>query len=526
MAKTQQNTAPAFAFKLTEVQLIALTIALAAGYAVYSFFSDGFYQHDEAAHFLNMHGFWYNPNSILGNWAKPGYKLIFAPVSLLGIHALVFVNSLVAALSCYMAYKLAETVGSKIPVLAVIMLALQPFWVQLSFRNYSEPITALILIAAVLAHYKHKEWMASLLLSYTAMIRQEMYILIGLYGLYLLYKRNWKAAFLLAVFPLVHNVWGWSAKGDPFFLLHEVMGFSQKIQDAYPRQGFSHYFKMSLTIFGGLTLTYFIAYLGQGLFSKKKWHWFILIPAALYFSAHVIFSIQSYKIGPSTGGNLRYLIVISPLLAVLAGIAAERMLDYTTWDERKKLLYLWVPFIVVVFAFLSYKHNNIVLTTDRDFIPVLIVLLSISLVFIKLSPKSFVISLLGIALVSVFLTIRPFHKSPEDEVVYNFVEWAKDRKLEDNHLLMNHTLIYYYYGKVEREFANGAEHIMQETVDDAPIGSIIVWDSHYSYRPKLRDGQLLYSYFLEKPDQFKQLVKPIITPDQRFGIFVFEKIKG
>ena len=49
--------------------LIGLTVALAVVYFVLSRLSDGFYQHDEVAHFISMRQFWHDPNVALGNWA-------------------------------------------------------------------------------------------------------------------------------------------------------------------------------------------------------------------------------------------------------------------------------------------------------------------------------------------------------------------------------------------------------------------------------------------------------------------------
>lgn len=43
-------------------------------YFSYSFFSNGFYQDDEVAHFINMRDFWSNPWIIMSNWANPAGK--------------------------------------------------------------------------------------------------------------------------------------------------------------------------------------------------------------------------------------------------------------------------------------------------------------------------------------------------------------------------------------------------------------------------------------------------------------------
>lgn len=505
-------------------QLAAITGGAFLVYFTYSFFSDGYYQHDEAAHYLNMRSFWYDPSVIMGNWAKPGYKILYVPFSLLGPSALIVVNSLVTSLTCYVTYKLSQAIGLKIPILAFIFLALQPFWLQLSFRNYSEFITALILICSVYAHHKNKYWVAALLLSYTATIRQEMYPVIAIYFFYLAYRKQWIPMLCLGVFPLIINGIGWMQSGDPLSLVNQIIGKSQTIGNAYPRQGGDHYFKMALTVYGALTLTFFMAYIATGLFHKRKWHWFIFFPAVAFFGMHVIFNIKTLDFGPATGGNLRYLVIISPLLAVLGNIAVERMLVFKSFKEKKWVFFVLVSFAFAVLIFLSYAHNNIKFTGQKDLFPFLTVVLSVGLAAISLPSKKFVYASLGIAIFSVLVTVKPYKITAEDTSCRQFVEWAKHSNIEERPLLLNHTMIYYFYGKVAEDFKNGAERINETTVSEAEPGTYIIWDSHYSYRPNLRSGSLKHTYFLERPEEFRLVINPIITPDQRFGIFVFEKL--
>ena len=66
-----QNNKPA-----TERLPLLVTLLLMLLYFAYSFKSKGYYQQDEANHYLSMLRFWYDPAAIMGNWAKPGYKIL------------------------------------------------------------------------------------------------------------------------------------------------------------------------------------------------------------------------------------------------------------------------------------------------------------------------------------------------------------------------------------------------------------------------------------------------------------------
>ena len=124
---------------------------LAAGvlsllYFAYSLKSKGFYQQDEANHYLSMLRFWFDPTAIMGNWAKPGYKILYVLTALGGQKLVTFQNCLFAGFSCFFAYKTAEKLGAGNPWIAFILLASQPLWISLSFRNYSEFPAGFLLI--------------------------------------------------------------------------------------------------------------------------------------------------------------------------------------------------------------------------------------------------------------------------------------------------------------------------------------------------------------------------------------------
>lgn len=513
-----------FVWKVRTSHLLLLTVLVAVAYCLYSLVSDGFYQHDEVAHFLNMRTFWHDPGAVLGNWAKTGYKLLFAPVALLGTTAVLIVNCLVAAFCCYFAYRLAEELGSETPLLAFVFLAPQPFWLQMSFRTVPETLLALVIVCAVLMHYRRKLFYAALLLSYAVVIRQELYPVLVLYGLYLLFRREFIPALTLFLFPACYHLWGWVANDDPAYLLNQLLGHSQRFTHAYPRHGFGHYFRMSLVIFGALPVTFFLVYLGQVLFYKKKVHALPLVIIAVYFLEHSIFNARSITVGPATGGVLRYLIILSPLIAVLAAIGIDRLKEFKNAGDKVKLAYILVPFVMAVYVFMKYRHNNLVFTDETDFIPVVTVIVSVLLVFVSLRRNALVVYVIICSIGFAFLAVRPIKRSSEDTIMLRVVQWARDNRFESGPMLVDHPLFYYYSGKLPHEFANGADKITAEGVEEAAVGTKILWDSHYSFRPEFKETQVDFTYFMERPDTYRLMTEPRYFSDIEFWVLAFEKI--
>lgn len=510
-------------WEFTNHQLWLATGLAALVSILYSLFSDGFYQHDEAAHFINMQRFWHTPEVIMGNWAKPGYKILIAPFSLFGTFGLVIVNSCIAASVAFFSYKIAKDLKLKFPIIVFLLLVTQPFWVQLSFRNYSEIITTFILVIAVRSHLRSKYILAALFLSYIITIRQEFYPIIALYGLYLLWQKQGWAILALALFPILHNSIGWGLTGDPFYILNSVLGFSGDIQSAYPRQGGAHYFLMSVPVFGSVTITFFLVYIMQSVTQSVKIHWGILIPILTFLGLHVLFSLESFKIGPSTGGNLRYMIVIAPLMAILAGVAVERIIELDSVKQRLPYLFVLIPFVLIVFFFMTYEHNQLKYIYKRDFIPFFSVLICIEIILFAHSKKYYLIGITTIALFTAVLSVSPHKKTQEDQLVFETAQWLEEEGLLDQALLMNHALLFYYLGKIPEDFEPTVQPIDAESVEKAEQGSLIVWDSHYSYRPQRNEQAISHHYFLERPETYKLINGPLSTENQLFSVYIFEK---
>ncbi|MCS7019170.1 MAG: hypothetical protein RMJ87_09905 [Cytophagales bacterium] len=511
-------------------QLWIATALLAIVYFAYSFSADGFYQQDEAAHFLSMRGFWFSPNSILSNWAKPGYKLIYALPALAGAKFVTLFNCIVAALTAWLAYRVAEQLGSRIPALAFFALALQPLWFNLAFRNYSEIITACLLTWGIWQHLQQKWTTAALVASYITFIRQEFYPFLGLYFVWLAFHRKWLSAFLLATFPLIQNIWGWSITGDPLYLLHQILQSGSEIGDAFPRKGFDHYFRMSATIYGAPVVLATVVYLTMRIAQAKnnvrmllqKPDTIVWLVFVLYFLMYCLFNWQTVHIGPSGGGNLRYVLVIAPLAAVMTAFAVEW---WESFQPKSLLLYVMGALTVVVAWLMTYEHNYVVFTNQRDWRPFVLFIAGVFILLFPLQQQQKWIAFATLLVFSAVITVRPIKLSGEDAACQRLAEWYKTYEQtygEPPALFLHHDMFYYYLGKTRYEFRARPQFITDKNVKAAPAGSLILWDSHYSYRPELRKESLTYEYFTTKPEQY-EIIHEIISDDQTFGVLVFRK---
>ncbi len=498
-------------FSLSDLQLLILTVLVALAYFVYSFASDGFYQHDEIGHFFNMQDFWTNPNSILSNWAKPGYKLLYALPILGGIQVVTFTNCLFAAASCFIVYRLAEKEKLKYPLLAFLLLACQPMWIQIAHRNYSEIPTAFIYLLALFFFQDKKYILAALIISFSCFIRQESYFIAFAFGLFLLFRKQWLAFITLGIFPLLHGIWGALSSGDPLFLVNMVLKTSGSYATLYPRQGGDHYFLMSITVFGAVATTLFVLYFAVYSGKKFKLHYGILALFGIFFMEHVIFNTKFLNFGPSTGGNLRYLTTISPFLALIGFIALEKYFNLEKKAKTKVILILSI-YLFIVLLFMTYKHNNIVLIKDqRDILPFVFSLGTVLVVLVTMQKTIKIWLISTLLILNMCLAVKPFPLSEEDIMLKNtalFLE--KDTDLFKKQVWARHTLVAYFGQNLKT-----TNKFNKDNLDQIPKGDLIVWESHYLQR------EIDYRFFTENAQVYKAVY---YKQGSRFAVIVFEKL--
>lgn len=520
---SDQGTIVSPLYQLQTKWLLALTMLIAVLYYFYAGKSPGMYQQDEAGHYTSMLTIWHAPEKILTNWAKPGYKVLYAIPALFGKQFVIFLNCLLAAFTGFFAYKAAEKQGVETPLLAFILLVTQPLWVELAFRNYSEIPSAFLLSLSYYFWVCDKKLVSAMLASYICTIRQEFLPIAGLLGLYLLWTKEWLAAFSMILFPLGQHVWGWLSFNDPLFLYNQIFGQSADLKDIYPRKGFDHYLKTSIVIFGASAVTYLVAYMGIKALGKKQPDWILLTPILLYTLINCLFNWQSHPVGPSTGGNLRYLLFVSPLVAVAGAIA---------FDDLRKLAkpYQLIPVIAVlgllVLAYMNHKHNYIELTEESDTKPLMGVVLASIALFLPLKGWTKVATVAGICALFVLLTVRPKKMSEEDTTCKQAAAWyieqasTFDKKL----LIVEHPMLYYYMERSPYNFPIEPQTMTKAHIDSAPAGTLLLWDSHYSFRAKRNANQYNYDFLLNQPDRFR-LVQEFVAADQTFGVFAIEKLR-
>ncbi|MGB4853214.1 MAG: hypothetical protein WBQ38_12945, partial [Ignavibacteria bacterium] len=120
------------------------------------------------------------------------------------------------------------------------------------------------------------------------------------------------------------------------------------------------------------------------------------------------------------------------------------------------------------------------------------------------------------------LSFNPKKLSPENIAVKETSEFISSLNLKDKEVFYNHTFIPFYNDKYYRESPGNFKRLISENLKNAGQGSIVIWDSHYSYRPKDMKNDVQLEVLKNNPGY--KLLKNVNSSDGRFASFVFEKV--
>lgn len=584
---------------INDKQALLITLLIGIISYFFSFNYTAFYQGEEGAQYMDALGFTHNlklnPQAIMGNWPKTGWKIIYGPIAVMfGKQGVLIANCLFASFSGFFSYKLASKIMERKTALPFIFLISQTLWFILCYKFYSEIPTAFLLVLGIYLFYCEKFIPAALTLSYVLLLRQEFVFIMPYFAVVLLKRKQWIAFFCLGAFSLIYNFAGYLQTGDFLYSIHESIKYSNMILGSAPRQGFDNFFVMSGAIYNHVVVCLVILYLAQvALRQVEKIEWHIIVPAVGFFIIHCLFnvkldpadpnfnptslmypsivlsllviiavrallkkeSMQQHKttlyIGaavtclallyfkdavvnlihnlPTTGGNLRYVLVVSPLLAVLAAKAIDNMRFV---KNRMVLLFFLLPLFGLVAATMTYPHNWIVMITetgDRDYLPILLCILTIILILVIKNIRMLTISVTCLCALSMLLYVKADKLcctgnceklNNENCEQKKITDYVIANKLDQKPIMQNLALMNFFMNKNNWDYKNGCYQMYGDsTLDKAKVGTVIIWDTHYA----TKYGKVEYAYFQKNQQKYK-LIKEFRSEDDRFAAIIVEKV--
>lgn len=197
------------------VHILPYVIYLLAGIVSILLFNGTGDSGDSITHYLFARYAPFHPEYYLNHWAKPVFVLLASPWAQFGFIGIKIFNFCCMITSAFAAHKLAHHVKLPNSWLIPFLFLFAPLNYILTFSGLTEPLFSMVLSFALLCSVKNRLVSAAILVSFLPFIRSEGLLIIGVFGLLFLLKRNWKATAAMIAGSLIFELIGYAA-GKPF----------------------------------------------------------------------------------------------------------------------------------------------------------------------------------------------------------------------------------------------------------------------------------------------------------------------
>ena len=308
-----------------------------------------------------------HPVLFFNHWAKPVFVILAAPFAQFGFNGIKFFNLLVTLFAIFLTYRTAETIGIRNAPVAIILMIFMPLYYVLTFSGLTEPLFALFLISSVFLALSGKGMPAALVVSFIPFVRSEGLIILALFAVWFLSRKEWKNLALLATGHVVFSLAG------SFFYNDILWVFTRNpyITDATYGSGNLLHFVQQLNYVIGIPV-YILLVAGLiryilAAFLKKfpvRSAEVLLIPVMFlaYFLAHTLFWYFGWF---HSMGLKRVLLGVAPLMALIALRGINFLAEELPEGKRIPRLAIGGILLAWVVAF-PFTHNPAAVQWDRE----------------------------------------------------------------------------------------------------------------------------------------------------------------
>ncbi|MCR5888668.1 hypothetical protein LRS06_13005 [Hymenobacter sp. J193] len=338
---------------------LGLLLSLLVLSLVVAGFTQGTYDSgDSINHYLFARYAFEHPHNFLESWSKPLVVELMALPAQLGLRGVMALQCLLVAASAWLSYRAAHRLALPWPWLAILFCYASPDYFRIQFSGLTEPLFSTVLMAGVALAVLGRAGWGAVVLSFLPFARSEGYLLLGVYGLYLVLSRQWRALPWLGLGFFVYGVAGVFSEYHDFLWAFTHNAYSWR-NPAYG-SGTAGHFIASLP--GTIGLVLFVLFWLGGL--RMLWEWArpemrhrpgFLAELLLVYGSVVVF-IGAHSLFWALGifgsfGLTRVLCGIVPLVALVAlrGVLALSQLGKS--ETVRQRIRIGVVVMVVGFLF-------------------------------------------------------------------------------------------------------------------------------------------------------------------------------
>jgi hypothetical protein len=323
-----------------------------------SFTGGDTYLHYQIARYAFKH-----PHLLLDTWGKPFFTLLFAPFAQFDYDMAKLFNVFLGCATAYFSFLTVKKLQHKISFPVIFLVLFSPVYFIMLNSVMTEILFGFFLIVIAYFSVSGKFNSAALLFSFLPFIRSEGFILILLFGLFLLFKRKWIPMVLLLTGFLIYGLVG------KLFYYHDFLWVFTKNpypfrSDIYGHGDFMSYFRANKLIWGipqSLLLTTGIILLLYKLFSRvqqekdaaRNEFIFIFIPAVVFFMFHVLAWWRGIF---ASDGEARIIAAIVPLTAIVANRGLSFIISFL--PEKGAIKKVFLVTVCSLLVYIPFRTFN------------------------------------------------------------------------------------------------------------------------------------------------------------------------
>lgn len=207
--------------KNNQIFVLLFIYAIISTFTIYYFDGTGD-AGDSIYHYLYAKYAPQHPKLFFNHWAKPVYVLLVSPFAQFGFTGVKIFNAIVSLLTVYFTFKTIQKLNINNSIIGAIILIFSPLYFVLTFSGLTEPLFALFIIISIYAILMDRYVLSCLFISFLPFIRSEGLIIIGIFILYFLLKRQWKFIPLLFFGHVVYSISGFFVYNDFFWVFNKI----------------------------------------------------------------------------------------------------------------------------------------------------------------------------------------------------------------------------------------------------------------------------------------------------------------
>jgi len=316
--------------------------------------SEGSYGGDDSyVHYRISHYAFKYPYLFFDQWGKPAFTFFSSPFSYFGFLGIKVFNITIATLTAFLCYLIASKLDLKYPILVIIFVCFSCMYFIVAMTGLTEIFFSFIIILAVYLFLNHKHILSAFVISFLPYARQEGYMIIGIFLIVLIIRRQFKAIPFLAsaylIFSTIYLLYFHKVFG-----LGEMIPYSKAVQ--YGSGDLLHFARSTKSIFGNLLLVLFLAgivNLAIKVFKKPLFKTPFLIEEVvlifgIFASFFVLHSILWWKGLYASLGLIRVIVGVLPLAAILCLEGLNFFIPLISFNRYFKIVVIAIVLIFVI----------------------------------------------------------------------------------------------------------------------------------------------------------------------------------